>query len=107
MRARLGRVPHTMHHQSITSRSAFDCAFIGAMCLVLIIPGAVFAHQTGVSFEKEIGAYVVDIGYDPPQPQDGERIVFDFNLKSKGEKMPEDFDYVWVRLENKIGRAHV
>ncbi len=88
-----------MHHQSVTSRSVVDCALIGATCLALVIPGAVFAHQTGVSFEKEIGAYFVDIGYDPPQPQGGERIVFDFNLKSKVDKTPEDFDYVWVRLE--------
>ena len=70
-----------------------------AAAALMALPFLVFAHQTGVSFEKEIGAYLIDTGYDPPQPQGGERIVFDFNLKSKTDKTPEPFDYVWVRLE--------
>jgi len=67
--------------------------------LVIIAPLFASAHATGVSIEKRIGEYVVDIGYDTPQPVAGSRIILDFAL-SDTASTTVPFEYVWVRLEH-------
>lgn len=69
-------------------------------CVILVcVPFVAGAHDMGASFEQEVGEYRVDIGYDPMQPQGGDRLLFDFAglMKLSGETV--DFDYVWVRVE--------
>lgn len=73
--------------------------FIVIVTAFATIPLFVSAHATGVSFEKEVGNYLVDIGYDVPQPVAGDRLVFDFNLSAREDTRPIEFDYVWVRIE--------
>lgn len=66
---------------------------------VVLIPFGVFAHSLGQSLEKEVGEYVVDIGYDSPVTTvlEGEPIRFDFNLWNK-DRAVVDFTSVWVRV---------
>lgn len=60
-------------------------------------PLFLYAHSTGVSFEKVVGAYKVDIGYDPVSPQVGIAERFDFELLTNtGEEA--DFGDIWVRI---------
>lgn len=71
--------------------------------VVLAVPLFLFAHGTGASYEKKIGAYTIDIGYDPPIPRAGDRLLFDFALITPPASTTVDFDYVWVRLESEDG----
>ncbi len=69
------------------------------LCVVSILfPVLTFSHGSGASFEQSVGEYTIDIGYEPAEPQAGERIVFDLGRLLVGEE-EADFDYVWVRLE--------
>lgn len=56
------------------------------------------AHTEGASFERTVGLYAVDVGYEPEKPTTAERIVFDFDLRDADDARV-DFDSVWVRLE--------
>ncbi len=67
-----------------------------AVCL----PLAVSAHNTGRSFEKQIGNYLVDIGYNvETEIVAGEPVYFDYELYQR-EPAPGDAAYsdVWVRI---------
>lgn len=66
---------------------------------VLSITNSVFAHSEGASFEKQAGGYIIDIGYEPENPQAGQRLLLNFSLLDTEER-PEDFTSVWVRLED-------
>ena len=67
----------------------------------LSVPTLTLAHSTGASFEKDVGLYRVDIGYDSEQIVGGDRVVFDFNLGlADAPETNADYDYVWVRLQN-------
>ena len=73
--------------------------FVLAVLIGMSSPTVVLAHTTGASFEKQIGKYTVDIGYDTTVPQAGERLVLDFNLENKDTTLAA-FDYVWVRISS-------
>ena len=72
------------------------------LCLVFFLaPFFGLAHGDGASFEKEIGGYLVDIGYSAPEPEAGEAVSFEFGLKNNSkEDMGNDvpFDDVWVKI---------
>jgi hypothetical protein len=70
-----------------------------SISMALFLPLFSFAHTSGASHEEIVGEYKVDIGYDPVIPQGGDRLVFDFGTFTRAD-MPEDFDYVWVRIED-------
>lgn len=64
-------------------------------------PSLLSAHGSGLSFEKEVGEYLVDIGYDS-EPRTGVPVRFEFNLLTLAGE-PASFDEVWVRiLEEKM-----
>jgi hypothetical protein len=67
--------------------------------IVILIPAGATAHTLGTSFEKEVGAYKIDIGYEPAFQQGNDRVVFDFGTFTSADELV-DFDYVWVRLEH-------
>lgn len=72
-------------------------------CVVFAMPALLFAHGSGASYEKTIGAYTIDIGYDPVTPRAGDRLIFDFGLVQQPASTTVDFDYVWVRLQGAEG----
>lgn len=74
-------------------------AVIITACVFSLFVQPVFAHGTEVSFEKEIGDYLVDIGYDPEKPEVGLSERFDFGLTDNKTKVAVSFSDVWVRIE--------
>ncbi len=68
--------------------------------LLFFVPArGVFAHGDGVSFEKEVGNYLVDIGYEPEKPEVGTPVRLDFELSDKTSGATAAFSSVWVRIE--------
>ena len=83
-----------------------QCGVVLKQCTVALIvlvtcaiAAPASAHTTGVSLEKDLGTYRVDIGYKPAPLVSGDRAVFDFNLKQLPNLDSVSFDYVWVRVE--------
>ncbi len=60
---------------------------------------SVFAHGEGVSVEKEVGNYFIDIGYDSEVPETGTPVRLDFELSDKTSGATVVFSSVWVRIE--------
>ncbi len=73
-------------------------AFIVALSSFFFVQ-SLFAHGEGASFEKEIGDYIVDIGYDPEKLEVGTPVKLDFELSKKVSKENVPFSSVWVRVE--------
>jgi hypothetical protein len=71
------------------------------LAVFVCIPIGVHAHSYGSFYEETVGPYLVDIGYDPPEPTTQGRLLFDLNLFEAGDKTsPVEFSSVWVRLEH-------
>lgn len=70
-----------------------------AISVFFISSTPVFAHGNGASFEKEIGNYSVDIGYDPEKLKSGLSERLDFGLSDKVSGSTVAFSDVWVRIE--------
>src|SRR3989344_1729945 len=77
----------------------FPASVFLAVMTILLGAALAYAHSEGTSLEKQVGDYVVDIGYEPEELRTGERLLLDFNLLST-EGSPVDFTSVWVRLES-------
>ena len=76
-------------------------SFIIFVFTVLVISSDVLveAHGLGQSLEKNVGDYILDVGYDAiDQIETNLAIRFDFNLWTKGKADMADFDHVWVRI---------
>lgn len=56
------------------------------------------AHGTGESFERQVGSYVIDVGYDPATFTTGEPTRFDFGLWNEDKTVAADFKTAWVRI---------
>lgn len=56
------------------------------------------AHGTGASFEKVIGNYKIDIGYDPVIFTSGGVHRFDFDIFDSKTNNNVDFSDVWVNI---------
>lgn len=68
---------------------------------VVFLPFAAYAHSFGSFYEETVGPYLVDIGYDPPAPPGGSRLLFDFSLYADSERTASvEFSSIWVRLEH-------
>lgn len=61
-------------------------------------PSSAFAHGEGKSYEETVGNFLVDIGYNPPQPEAGSPVSFDFNLIDKTSGQPAPFTDIWVQV---------
>ena len=68
--------------------------------LLALVPFFVYAHDGGRSLERQVGNYLIDIGYTPEELIAGKSAYFDFKLYEKGSS-PGSADYtqVWVRIE--------
>jgi hypothetical protein len=75
--------------------------YVATFAILALIPCGALAHTSGASYEQLVGEYQIDIGYDPPAPFGGDRLVFDFGTFSRNGE-PADFDYVWVRIEDDV-----
>lgn len=62
------------------------------------VPLAVGAHSLGASFEETVDGHVIDIGYDPPSPVAGDRLVFDFSLREPDTRDITHYKDIWVRV---------
>jgi len=78
-------------------------AFVLATLFLIVFPFISHAHATGVSIERQVGDYLIDIGYDPQNPASGETIRFDFNVYVRGKTEGVPFSNIWVRIETKDG----
>ncbi|MDA1337264.1 MAG: hypothetical protein O3C23_00640 [bacterium] len=58
----------------------------------------VSAHSTGVSLEKTIDEYRVDIGQNPPVLETENPAVFDFDLVFEKTGERAEFSDIWVRI---------
>lgn len=71
------------------------------LAAILCIPIGAQAHSYGSFYEETVGPYLVDIGYDPPEPVVEGRLLLDLNLFEAGDKTsPVPFSSAWVRLEH-------
>src|SRR4051812_6641230 len=69
--------------------------------LTFAIPVIASAHETGVSLNQTVGAYVIDMGYNP-MPVQGRRFVLDFKLwEAAATTTPAQFDSVHVTVRQK------
>lgn len=76
--------------------------FILTTAILIFFVGTVHGHGLGQSLEKEIGDYVIDVGYDASDKvYAGEAIRFDFNLWKKNRTDVADFDHIWLRIAPK------
>lgn len=68
--------------------------------LIAVSPFFVFAHGLGQTFEREVGDYNVDIGYDSVTEviPAGAPVRFDFDLSDKDRTLRVPFTTVWVRI---------
>ena len=76
----------------------FPASVFLAVTAILLGAALAYAHSEGTSLEKQVGDYVVDIGYEPENLQAGQRLLLNFDLLDTEER-PKDFTSVWVRLE--------
>ena len=67
--------------------------------LLLALPLYVSAHGSGVSIERQVGEYLVDIGYSPSPIEELAEVRFDFSLRRLDGSHEEPFDRIWVRIE--------
>jgi hypothetical protein len=56
------------------------------------------AHQTGSSWEKVVGNYKIDLGYDPTVVLSGQPERLDFNIIDTKTGQSAPFTDVWVRI---------
>jgi len=61
------------------------------------------AHGIGQSLEKEVGGYLVDVGYDAFALREGEQVNFDFSIFTKDRAESPDFTDAWVRIVSLSG----
>lgn len=69
------------------------------VCSLIVHAVPIYAHGEGKSYEKQIGKYLLDVGYNPAEVVAGQPIYFDLRLYQK-EPTPGAAEYsdVWVRI---------
>jgi len=73
---------------------------VAAALFALALPLALFAHGEGASIEREVGEYLVDIGYDADPIIASSPVRFDFALYEKDGGGSVPFDRLWLRIED-------
>jgi len=70
----------------------------GILFIVLFLGvfGFAFAHGTGASLEKQVGEYLIDVGYNTAVFAEQSSTAFDFDIKKGDEAVA--FSDVWVRI---------
>ncbi len=75
------------------------CFFV-LLCIIFYSFSSIsFAHTTGKTIEKNVGKYLIDVGYNPDPVVAGDSTYFDFKIYQR-EPAPGDAPYrnVWVRI---------
>ncbi len=69
------------------------------LCSLFLVPSVASAHGDSPSFEREVGSYLVDIGFDREGFRPGEEVKFDLDLYTTGDH-PEfvSYDSIDVRI---------
>lgn len=75
----------------------FRLSVIG-VAIGALLPGLVFAHVTGNSWEQVYNQYKVDVGYDSSNFVVGEPARFDFNVVREKDGQEVPFADAWVRV---------
>jgi hypothetical protein len=65
---------------------------------LVILPELSQAHGAGASWEKVVGEYKVDVGYNPTAIVSGASQRLDFNILNSGSGEQVSFANVWVRI---------
>jgi hypothetical protein len=76
---------------------------LGVLCAGIVCIPFVYAHESGASWEEQVGEYLIDIGYEPEEFRAGDSIRFDFALKDS-TGATENFDEVWVRIVDETSK---
>jgi hypothetical protein len=66
---------------------------------LLLVPVVSFAHGDSPSFEKQVGPYLIDIGYDRLGFRPGEDVTFSFDLYRTDGPAPAFEPFQTVRME--------
>ena len=55
--------------------------------VIIALPSLnLIAHGSGASFEKVVGEYLIDVGYEPAERIEGDSQRFDFNVYNENNK---------------------
>jgi hypothetical protein len=74
-------------------------ALIIVIMLAIFSPNIVLAHESEQSFEKSVGNYVVDIGYDASgEIKTGDSLTFDIKLWNADKSAEVPFGGVWAEI---------
>lgn len=69
------------------------------LSLVAFLPiSGTSAHTSGLFFERQSGAYIIELEYDTPVFKAQEAIRFGFVLEDAGSRQAEEFDHIWIRI---------
>lgn len=66
----------------------------------VLFANVAFAHETGLSFEKAVGDYVVDVGFDADTIKEAESVQLDAVLWNKEKTQSIDYTDVFVRIQS-------
>lgn len=76
----------------------FKYSILAFVLVFFVFVGSTNAHEGGASFEKKVGNYKIDVGYDPEEFVSGESQRFDFDLYDSKTEKDVDFTDVWVNI---------
>jgi hypothetical protein len=78
----------------------YAAVFVAAVCAISFYAFPVLAHTTGAFWSVPVGAYTVDVGYDPVSFTTGQYARFDFLLWNgpADTGTQADFAEIWVRI---------
>lgn len=71
------------------------------LTLALALPFASFGHGVGQTLEREVGGFLIDIGYDAPEITKGQEVLFNAALlKDAGTTRWSyaPYDEVWIQI---------
>lgn len=68
--------------------------------VAVLFANVAFAHETGLSFEKAVGDYVVDVGFDADIIKEAEPVQLDAVLWNKEKTQSQDYSDVFVRIQS-------
>lgn len=84
-----------------TRSLSFFVAVISAHLLLLgvVATPIVSAHSSGASVEREVGEYLIDIGYEPTAPTAGGTVRMDLELYELATGADVPYTDAWILIE--------
>lgn len=71
-----------------------------SVVIALMAPFFSLAHGVGESFERQVGEYLIDVGYNTFTITEEELVRFDFKLLNAASNVDVPFDTVTVRIRD-------